>query len=199
MRNRNGQGSSGPRRIEQDQRFHLVWNLFQHTHVASATGRDNGRERRFAQVWDWASNHRLVRSLYGVVHNLKNCVGLVFIPRSLLSIDSSKRNSHALLAVLSAAGSAESTDEVYNKATIQDVSSERSRNAIRTRLLSRNLAPWKSNKTNPRTTSFNSARCWLKRISPRQPSFLRRASRKRARLNSMRDKDAGMSSSRWCS
>src|SRR6202041_1624594 len=113
MRNRNGQGRSGPRRIEQDQRFHLVWKLFQHTPVASATGRNNGRERRFGQVWDWAISHRLGPSLYGVAHHLKNCAGLVFIPRSLLSIESSKRNSHALLAVLSAAGSAGSTDEGY--------------------------------------------------------------------------------------
>src|SRR5580704_1224180 len=199
MRNRNGQSSFCPRRIEQDQRFHLVWNLLQNTHVASPTGRNHGRERRFAQVRAWTSNNRLVRSLCGVVHTLKNRVGLVFIPRSLLSIGSSNRNSHAFLAVLSAAGSTGRTDEGYTEATIQNVLPERSRNAMRTRLFSRNLAPWKSNKTKPRTTSFNSARCWLKRISPRQPSFLRRASRKRARLNSMRDKDAGMSSSRWYS
>src|SRR5271170_251805 len=95
---------------------------------------------------------------YGVVHTLKNCVGLVFIPRSLLSIGSSKRNSHALPAVLSAAGSTGRTDEGYTEATIQDVSPERARKAMRTRLLSRNLAPWKSNKTKPRTISFNSAR-----------------------------------------
>src|SRR5580658_911007 len=111
MRNRNGQGSSCPRRIEQDQRFHLVRNLFQYPHVASATG-----------------NNRLVRSLYGVVHALKDCAGLVFIPRSLLLIGSSRRNSHTFLAVLSAASSTGRTDEGYTEATIQNVSPERSRN-----------------------------------------------------------------------
>src|SRR6202035_209117 len=37
----------------------------------------------------------------------------------------------------------------------------RVRKAMRTSLLSRNLVPWKSTRTKPRTISFNSDRCWL--------------------------------------
>src|ERR1700722_7734985 len=120
MRNRNGQGCSCAGRIEQDQRFHLVWNLFQNTHVPSASGRNNRGERRFPQVPGWAGHKRLVQGLCGVVHTLKNRVARVFIPGSLFAVGSNKRNSHALPTGLPGARSTTRADERCTQLTIRD-------------------------------------------------------------------------------
>src|SRR5580698_3749780 len=120
MRNRNGQGCSCARRIEQDQRFHLVRNLFQNAHVASASGLNNGREGRFAQARGWTGCNRLFPWLCGVLHAHKNRVARGFIPGSLLTVSSDKRNRHTFLAVWPETRSTPRPEQRCTEVTIQN-------------------------------------------------------------------------------